>query len=262
MPRDKKCDCGADKFPGAKFCMACLQEASRRPRVSTGLPNTTMPGMRTGKIVIGKSRRLVSLVVAYLYWILDVTASMEEIIEQVRRNINHAVEKMEESAINCQQGLMFVRDIPFNGISEGLKDKGWVSLSEFKRLVQSERCIANHTHDESQGNALALAACALREKSPDRSHPKFICLVTNSDCHIPLENDMGLEQLIYGLKNERIRVFIIGPENSDNYRQICSATGGMLFDVDALEPAHYVHILKIIGQSITGSMTGSIRRRH
>lgn len=195
---------------------------------------------------------------AHICNVLDKSGSMTSINDRVAANLIHMIEEIKRRGLLCELGLVFVRDIPYNGKKEGLVNMGWLSLAKFKHCVATEPCIANNTSDESQADGIAAAALSLMKRAGEQSRCKFILLITNSDCHVPLDCGMDIQELVYGLRKARIKVFIIGPEDSKHYQLICRSTGGLLFDVNSLDSSHYTYVLSLLGKSISGSMTGSI----
>lgn len=182
--------------------------------------------------------------------ITDFTASMDPIIDMVRRNISVAVAECAAGKVNLMPAFLAVRDIPDNGREHGLRDDGFMSLGEFKDKLATEPIIGNSSDPESQLDAIL---AAIRGPWPNMKarHPKNIVLTTNSGPHRKTQDGLDVKEVLTLAIKNGCFIHIIGPQD-DDYLTLCRETGGMFFDIIKHNDAEsYKRIFAKLGKTIT-----------
>lgn len=191
----------------------------------------------------------VVLVPAPVKIITDFTASMDPIIEQVRRNISVAVDECKTMGVDLQPAFLVSRDI-FDHGPDGLRDDGFMGIDEFKQKLASEPTITGTTHPESQLDAILTA---IRGPWPAMKarQLKNIVTTTNSDTFPTTQDGLGVDDVLKLALKTGCRIHIIGPD-FPAYLKLTRETGGMFFDINKANDAEaYKRIFAKLGKTIT-----------
>lgn len=162
-------------------------------------------------------------------FLIDITGSMQQKIDQVRRNISKFTSSLMSRGIDYRTGLIMFSDQiervyqPTNRVSDFLY---WL-----------ENVKARGGYDEKE-NALEAIEKAVEEIKYRNNAQKVLVMVTDAPYHEAGEEskfastNQTTESIIKMLQRSQTRMFSIVPQKLKKYQQISEMTRGNSFDID------------------------------
>ncbi len=160
-------------------------------------------------------------------FLIDKTATMQHVMDQVKDNLHTFTQGMEEAHIDYKIGLILFSD-KIEYILQPTKDVG-------KFLEKMNSVIAEFGGDNKENALEALEATATKIKYRETAN-KIAMIFTDAGYHQAGENGSGTtdqttESIIKLLQNNQIRLFCVTNRYLDEYYTLSKNTRGALYDI-------------------------------